>query len=245
MLADKIAVITGAAQGIGFAIARRFCIQGATVVLVDVDATAAAAAAAKLSETGRAESRGCDVLDEISVDALIAGVVADHGRLDVVVNNAGITRDAPAHRMTMADFDAVVAVTLRGSWLVSRAALAHMRTRPGGGAIINMSSTSGKIGNFGQTNYSAAKAGIVGLTKAFAKEGARFDVRVNALQPGLIRTAMTESMPARIWEAKLADVPLGRPGEPDEVAKVAQFLASDLASYVTGEVIEIGGGRSM
>lgn len=166
----------------------------------------------------------------------------DHfGGLDVMVNNAGITRDATMRKMTEDQFDQVVAVHLKGTWNGTRAAAAVMRER-GAGAIVNISSLSGKVGMVGQTNYSAAKAGIVGLTEATAKEVAHLGVRVNAVQPGLVRSAMTEAMPAPAWEQKLAEIPMGRPGE---VASVVLFLASDLSSYMTGTVLEVMGRRPM
>jgi 3-oxoacyl-[acyl-carrier protein] reductase len=146
--------------------------------------------------------------------------------------------------MTEQQFDEVISVHLKGAWNGTRSAAAIMREQ-GGGANINMSSISGKVGFIGQTNYSAAKAGIVGLTKAAAKELAHLGVRVNAIAPGLIRSAMTEAMPQRIWDAKLAEVPMGRAGEPSEVAAAALFLASDLSSYVTGTVVEVTGGRHL
>ena len=164
------------------------------------------------------------------------------GSLDIMVNNAGITRDATMRKMTEQQFDEVIAVHLKGTWNGTRAAAAVMRAQ-GSGAIVNMSSISGKVGLVGQTNYSAAKAGIVGLTKAAAKELAHLGVRVNAVAPGLIRSAMTEAMPQRIWDAKLAEVPMGRAGEPHEVASVVLFLASGLSSYMTGTVLEVTGGR--
>jgi 3-oxoacyl-[acyl-carrier protein] reductase len=145
--------------------------------------------------------------------------------------------------MTADDFDSVVRVHLRGCWNGTKAASAAMRDS--GGSIVNMSSISGKTGMLGQTNYSAAKAGVVGLTKAAAKEVARFGIRVNALQPGLIRTAMTEAMPSGVWDQKMSEIPMGRAGEPREVASCALFLASDMSSYVTGTVLEIAGGRFM
>ncbi len=240
LLDGKVALVTGGAQGLGLAIAERFTDEGATVVVADLDADAAAEAAAGLRG---ASSVRANVVDEGDVDAMVAHAVEAHGRLDVLVNNAGITRDKSLGKMTLEMFRQVIDVHLQGTWLGSRAAFAVMREQGHGGAIVNMSSVSGKVGNFGQTNYSAAKAGIVGMTKALAKEGARFDIRVNAVMPGLIRSAMTEAMPQEAWDSKLADIPLGRAGEPEEVAAAALFLASDLSSYSTGTVVEVTGGR--
>lgn len=242
LLAGRIAVITGGAQGLGFAIAERLIAEGARVLLGDlnIDDTRAAAQALGGSEVARAVA--CDVTSASEVDHLIAAAVEEFGSVDVMVNNAGITRDATLRKMTEQQFDDVISVHLKGTWNGTRSAAAIMREQ-GSGAIINMSSISGKVGFVGQTNYSAAKAGIVGLTKAAAKELAHLGVRVNAIAPGLIRSAMTEAMPQRIWDAKLAEVPMGRAGEPSEVAAVALFLASDLSSYMTGTVLEVTGGR--
>lgn len=250
LLADRTAVVTGGAQGLGFAIARRFIDEGARVVIADLDIDVTRAAAAQLGGPGNdgpendgvAVAECCDVTSAEQVQQMIDATVRRFGRLDIMVNNAGITRDATLRRMTEEQFDEVIAVHLKGTWNGTRSAAAVMREQ-GSGAIINMSSISGKVGLIGQTNYSAAKAGIVGLTKAAAKELAHLGVRVNAIAPGLIRSAMTEAMPQRIWDAKLAEVPMGRAGEPDEVAKVAVFLASDLASYMTGTTLEVTGGR--
>jgi 3-oxoacyl-[acyl-carrier protein] reductase len=172
----------------------------------------------------------------------VAAAVSQFGGLDVMVNNAGITRDATMRKMTEEQFDQVISVHLKGSWNGTRKAADVMREQKRG-AIVNISSISGKVGLIGQTNYSAAKAGIVGLTKAAAKEVAHLGVRINAIQPGLIRSAMTEAMPQRIWDSKLAEIPMARAGEPSEVASVALFLASDLSSYMTGTVLEVTGGR--
>jgi 3-oxoacyl-[acyl-carrier protein] reductase len=242
LLAGRTAVVTGGAQGLGYAIAEVFIAEGARVILGDLDLDRTRAAAEALGGADVARAVRCDVTSFAEVDALVAAALSEYGSLDVMVNNAGITRDATLRKMTEEQFDQVIAVHLKGTWNGTRAASAVMREQ-GRGAIINMSSISGKVGLVGQTNYSAAKAGIVGLTKAAAKELAHLGVRVNAIQPGLIRSAMTEAMPQRIWDAKLAEVPMGRAGEPREVATVALFLASDLSSYMTGTVLEVTGGR--
>jgi 3-oxoacyl-[acyl-carrier protein] reductase len=245
LLEGRSAVITGAAQGIGFAIAEAFAAEGARIVVSDINVDAAKEAAERLSASGvQAIAERCDVTNEAEVEALVARCVDEFGRIDVMVNNAGITRDSSMAKMALADFRAVIDVHLQGAWLGTKAAGARMREQ-GSGAIVNLSSISGKVGNFGQTNYSAAKAGIVGLTKAAAKELAKKNVRVNAVQPGLIRTAMTEAMPQAAWDSKMTEIPMGRAGEPSEVAQVVLFLASDMSSYLTGAVLEITGGRYM
>ena len=245
LLTGQTAVVTGGAQGLGLAIAERFIAEGARVVLGDVNLGATEAAAKELDGDSKdpvALAVRCDVTSGDEVDALVAAAVERFGSLDIMVNNAGITRDATMRKMTEEQFDQVIAVHLKGTWNGTKAAAAIMRENKRG-AIVNMSSISGKVGLVGQTNYSAAKAGIVGLTKAAAKELAHLGVRVNAIQPGLIRSAMTEAMPQHVWDQKLAEVPMGRAGEPSEVAKVALFLASDLSSYMTGTVLEVTGGR--
>ncbi|MBM7365706.1 3-oxoacyl-ACP reductase FabG [Gordonia hydrophobica] len=244
LLTGKTAVITGGAQGIGYAIAERFIAEGARVVLGDMNAEQVATAAQSLGGEAVARGVACNVTSADEVQALIDAAVAAFGAVDVMVNNAGITRDATMRKMSEEHFDQVIDVHLKGTWLGTRAAAAHMRER-GSGAIVNLSSISGKVGFVGQTNYSAAKAGIVGLSKAAAKEVAHLGVRINCIQPGLIRTAMTEAMPQRIWDEKMSEIPMGRAGEPSEIASVATFLASDLSSYMTGTVLEVTGGRLM
>ncbi|NDZ96201.1 3-oxoacyl-ACP reductase FabG [Streptomyces sp. SID6673] len=244
LLDGRTAVITGGAQGIGLEIARSFVDAGARVVLGDLNEEAAQAAVEKLGGTDVARAVRCDVTDSTSVDALLAEAVDGFGSLDVMVNNAGITRDATMRTMSEDDFDLVISVHLKGTWNGTRKAAAIMREAKRG-AIVNISSLSGKVGMVGQTNYSAAKAGIVGMTKAAAKEMAHHGVRVNAIQPGLIRSAMTEAMPQKAWDQKMAEIPMQRAGEVDEVASVALFLASDMSSYMTGTVLEVTGGRFM
>ncbi|MER5387556.1 3-oxoacyl-ACP reductase FabG [Saccharopolyspora sp. NPDC002686] len=242
MLQDKVAVITGGGKGIGFAIAENFIAHGAKVVLADIDGAQARKAADELD--GPALGVDCDVTDPDAVQAAVEAATGEFGSLDVMVNNAGITRDATMRKMSLDDFEAVLDVHVKGAWLGTRAAAAVMREQ-GSGAIVNISSISGKVGMIGQTNYSAAKAGIVGLTKAAAKEVAHKSVRVNAVQPGLIRTDMTAALREDVWNAKLQEIPMQRAGEPSEVADVVLFLASDLSSYMTGCVLEITGGRHL
>lgn len=244
LLDGRVAAITGGANGLGASIAETFVDEGARVAILDLNEAAAIERAAALGE--RALGIRCDVTDPESVDAAMAAVVGHFGRIDTLVNNAGITRDGVLRKMTPEDFKMVLDVHVFGGWLCTRAAVAAIReTSPEGGAIINMSSISGKVGNPGQTNYSTAKAGLIGLTKATAKEVARYNIRVNAVQPGLIRTAMTDAMDQDALAAGIANVPLGRIGEPEEVASVVLFLASDLSRYVTGTVTEVTGGRNM
>jgi 3-oxoacyl-[acyl-carrier protein] reductase len=244
LLTGQTAIVTGGAQGLGYAIAEKFIAEGARVVLGDLDLGATEAAAKQLGGDDVALPVRCDVTQADEVDALVASAVERFGGLDIMVNNAGITRDATLRKMTEEQFDQVIAVHLKGTWNGLKAAAAIMRENKRG-AIVNMSSISGKVGLVGQTNYSAAKAGIVGMTKAAAKELGHLGVRVNAIAPGLIRSAMTEAMPQHIWDQKVAEVPMGRAGEPSEVASVALFLASDLSSYMTGTVLEVTGGRHM
>lgn len=244
LLDDQTAVVTGGARGIGFAIAQEFARQGARIVIGDLDQAAIDAAVEELGGPERVRGRVCDVVNYNDVADLVSVAHDEFGSVTIMVNNAGITRDATFPKMSEEDFDTVVAVHLKGTWNGVKAAGLIMREAQRG-SIINMSSISGKVGFFGQTNYSAAKAGIVGLTKAAAKELAPKGVRVNAIQPGLIKSPMTEAMRQDIWEQKIGEIPMGRPGEVQEIANVATFLASDMSSYMTGVVLEVTGGRYM
>jgi len=242
LLEGRRAVVTGAAHGVGLEVARALHEHGCRVVLAGVDGARAEAAAASLGDG--AVGLACDVRLEADVESLVGAAVETLGGLDVFVNHAGITRDASLRRMSVDDFDAVVTVQLRGTWLGIRAASAVMR-ETGGGSIVNLSSISGKIGTAGQTNHSAATAGVVGMTKAAAKELGPHGVRVNAVAPGLIRTSLTAAMSPEAFAAAEATIPMRRAGEPHEVAGAVLFLASDLAGYVTGSVVEVSGGRGM
>jgi 3-oxoacyl-[acyl-carrier protein] reductase len=244
MLEGKAAIITGGAGGLGRSMAETFLRAGASVLLSDLNDVALREVVGELHAFGKVVHLAGDVTVEADVQRTVDRCVAEFGTVDILVNNAGITRDATMRKMPLSDFQAVLNVHLVGAWLGTRTAAAVMREKQSG-SIINMSSISGKIGNVGQTNYSAAKAGMVGLTKASAKELAHLGVRVNAIQPGLIRTAMTAGLREDLWERKVAAIPMGRAGEPSEVADVALFLASDLSSYLTGAVLEVTGGRDM
>lgn len=241
LLGGRTVVITGAARGLGYAMASLFVGNGATVVLSDVDGDAVAAAAAGLGVD--AIGVRADVTSEDDVRALVDTAVHRTGRLDVMVNNAGIMRDATIRRMRFEDFRTVVDIHLQGTWLGIKYASAAMREAQRPGVILNMSSISGKVGNPGQTNYSAAKAGIVGMTKAAAKELGFAGIRVVALQPGIVETPMTAALPEDVRAQRLADIPLARFGTPDDVANAALFLVSDLAAYITGVTLEVAGGR--
>jgi 3-oxoacyl-[acyl-carrier protein] reductase len=245
LLKNQVAIVTGGAQGIGLAIVQAFVAQGAKVLVADIDGDKAKAAIADLVDAGAdVVSRQCDVTASDDQNALVQ-VCRDHfGQVDILVNNAGVTRDNYIAKMSEEDFDLVLNVSLKGAWLGTRAVAPLFRSQRSG-SIVNMSSLSGKIGNPGQTNYSAAKAGLVGMTKSAAKELGPSGVRVNAVQPGLIRTAMTLAMKPEIFAAKEAEVPLGRAGLPAEVADAVVFLASPLASYVNGAVLEVTGGRGI
>jgi 3-oxoacyl-[acyl-carrier protein] reductase len=245
LLDKQVTIVTGGAQGIGLAIAEAVLAHGGNGLVADVDGDKAAEAVAPLAAEGaNIAAVQCDVTSERDQARVVAECLDRFGRVDALVNNAGVTRDGYISKLSESDFDLVLDVSLKGAWLGSRA-VAPLLRRQGSGSIVNISSLSGKVGNPGQTNYSAAKAGLIGLTKALAKELGPSGVRVNAVQPGLIRTAMTLVMKPEIYAAKEAEVPMGRAGLPEEVAGAVVFLASPLASYVNGAVIEVTGGRGI
>ncbi|MGW5715158.1 SDR family oxidoreductase [Amycolatopsis sp. NPDC003865] len=231
----RVVAITGGAQGLGLAMATRFAAEGATVALADVNGAA-------LAGTGlRADV--VDVTDSAQVNVWIAAVVAEFGRLDVLVNNAGIIRDNRVEDVTDDDWRAVLDVSLTGSFHCARAAFGPMKQQ-GYGRIVSFSSMSWR-GNFGQANYVAAKAGIVGLTRTLALEGARHGITANAIAPGLIETPMLASMNGPAREKLTGKIPMRHTGRPEDIAEAAAFLASDAAGYITGVVLDVDGGISI
>lgn len=238
----KIAVITGAAKGLGAAMAQRFLEDGAQgVAMLDLTQDALTATAARLDPTGtRTQTVICNVADYQSVEAAFVEILARFGRVDILVNNAGITRDCLAAKMTAEQFDPVVQVSLNGAFYCARQVMGGMRER-GWGRIISLSSIA-HHGNVGQVNYSAAKAGIVGLTKTLSNELVSKNITVNCIAPGIINTDIIKTVPEKQMEAFLQMIPMHRFGEPEEVAGLAAFLASDEAAYISGQCIEINGG---
>jgi len=246
MLRGKIALVTGGSRGIGRAIVLALLKEGASVYHIsrtEGEATPAFEEAAA-SGGGKVVFRECDIGDESALAEAVDAVLAESGGLDILVNNAGIARDGLVFRMSMQDWNDVIRTNLTSAFITSRAVAAQM-IKKRSGSIINMSSIVGLIGNGGQTNYAASKAGLIGFTKSLARELASRAVRVNAIAPGFIETAMTADIVDKQKEAMLVQIPMGRVGMPEEVAHAALFLASDLSSYMTGQVIQVDGGMGM
>jgi 3-oxoacyl-[acyl-carrier protein] reductase len=246
MLEGKTAIVTGASRGIGRAIALELAALGANVAAIYAGNTRAAEETLSLiRETGvKTEVYPCDVSDFAASKAVVERILADFGGADILVNNAGITRDALLLTMKEADFDAVVDTSLKGAFNMLRHVAPHF-IRKRGGRVVNISSVAGLMGNAGQVNYAAAKAGMIGLTKAAAKELASRGITCNAIAPGLIQTDMTDAMPDGARAVLLDAVPLKRAGTAEDVAKLAAFLCGPGASYITGEVIRVDGGLAM
>ena len=246
MLDGKIAVVTGASRGIGRAIALELASRGAFVVVNYNGSKDRAEEVKKEIEAagGKAEVYQCNVSDFEKCQAFIQDVIKTYGRLDILVNNAGITRDGLLMKMSEADFDSVIETNLKGTFNTIRFASRQM-LRQRSGRIINMSSVVGIAGNAGQANYASSKAGVIGLTKAVARELASRGITVNAIAPGFIETEMTEVLSDAVKEASVAQIPLGRFGKPEDIAKTAAFLASDDVGYITGQVIQVDGGMAI
>lgn len=238
----KVALVTGSARGIGLAIAQKLSKAGAAVVICDIDQAACDEAASQLS--GKGLGVKADVTNADDVTRLFETAVKELGRVDIVVNNAGITRDTLMVRMSEKDWDMVLDINLKGSFLVTKAA-SRILMKQRSGRIVNISSVVGLTGNAGQANYSASKAGLIGLTKSAAKELAARNVTVNAVAPGFIETAMTQELPEAAREEFLKKVLISRTGSPDDIAAAVMFLASDEASYITGQVLTVDGGLTL
>lgn len=244
-LFGKVSIITGAAQGIGFATALKFAQEGAIVIVCDVKQAAVDDAVKKCHDLG-AEAQGfvVDVTQRDMVDATVKAILDKFGRIDVLVNNAGITQDARLQKMTLEQFDRVIDVNLRGVFHCAQAVTDAMVTQ-GSGVILNASSVVGIYGNFGQTNYAATKFGVIGFTKTWSRELGPKGIRVNAVAPGFIATPILSTIPEKVITEMVSRVPLKRLGQPEDIANVYAFLASDEAAYINGTVIEVAGGLTL
>jgi 3-oxoacyl-[acyl-carrier protein] reductase/2-hydroxycyclohexanecarboxyl-CoA dehydrogenase len=240
-LKDKVAIVTGAGRGIGRGIALKLAREGAKVLVADVIEANAQAVAEEITRAGgKAIAFRADISRKPEVEAMFAKAAGELGPIDILVNNAGINRDAALHKMTDENWDQVIAVNLTGTFYCLRQAAQQMRER-GYGRIVNVSSMSW-LGNFGQANYAASKAGVVGLTKTAARELAKKGVTVNAICPGFIDTEMTRGVPPNVWDIMVGKIFSGKVGSPEDVGNVVAFLVSDEASYLNGEVINVSGG---
>jgi len=243
-LSDKLAIVTGASRGIGRSIAEALAARGATVVAAARGEHAAATAEAIGAAGGKAEAATVDVTDASSVEALVGGVLERHGRIDVLVNNAGIARDQLMLRMKREDWDAVLATNLTAAFTCAQAVLRPMVKRRAG-RIVSVSSVVGQMGNAGQANYAASKAGLIGFSKSLAREVATRNITVNVVAPGLIDTDMTKAVGEKAQAEWSAIIPMQRLGTPADVAAAVCFLASDEAAYITGQVLAVNGGMYM
>ncbi len=241
-LRGRVAVVTGAGRGIGAATAKAFAAAGAHVALLDRDGASATRVAEEIAAAGgEAWHFEADVTDSFGIERVFDGIVDEAGRLDVLVNNAGIVRDARLAEVADADFAATLDVNLRGALVCARAAVPHMLAR-GSGRILSATSVVARMGNFGQTAYAASKGGIIGMTRAWARELGPKGITANAVAPGFIETDLLTSVPEKVLERFRERIPVGRLGRPDEVANVYLFLASDLASFMNGAIVGVDGG---
>ncbi|WP_230399326.1 3-oxoacyl-ACP reductase FabG [Novisyntrophococcus fermenticellae] len=242
-LKDKVAIVTGSSRGLGKGIARKLAKEGAKVIIADMAPFEETVAEIE-ANGGTASGFTVNVSKQEEVKALVQYAVDTYGQLDIMVNNAGINRDGMLHKMPVENWDLVIAIDLTGTFYGTQEALKHMRTR-GGGRIINISSGSW-LGNIGQANYAAAKAGVIGLTKTAARENARKGITCNAICPGFIETDMTVKLKevngGAAWDSMMQRIPMGYAGKPEDVGNLVAFLASDEAAYITSEVINVGGG---
>lgn len=244
-LKDKVAIVTGGARGIGAITAQRFVEEGARVVVFDVNQEELDAFKNKMNgDADKVETAVVDVTDYNAVSEKVNDIIKKYGKLDVMVANAGITRDAMSHKMTEEKFDLVLDVNLKGAYNSARAVIEHMRDQSSG-RILFTSSVVGEYGNIGQVNYAASKAGIIGMAKTLAKELARKNVCVNVVAPGYTATEMMNTIPEKILDGIRAKVPMQRLGEPKEIADAFLFLASDEAKYITGHVLSVNGGLTL
>jgi acetoacetyl-CoA reductase len=247
-LAERVAIVTGGARGIGAAVARKLLADGAAVAITglasDRERAATLRASLQHDDAERLTFHQGDVGDFADCESVVAEVTAQRGHVDILVNNAGITQDKTIRKMSVAEWEAVLRVNLSGPFFMTKAVFGQMFDR-GFGRIVNMSSVVGLAGNFGQANYASSKAGLLGLTKTTALEGASHNVTANAVAPGFVATDMVAAMPAAVLEAAVKRTPVGRLAEPDEVAHLVRFLVDDRSGYITGTVVSINGGWYM
>jgi 3-oxoacyl-[acyl-carrier protein] reductase len=244
-LKDKVAIITGSARGIGQATALKFAAEGARVVVCDLESAAVDEVVTQIIHAGgKAIGFTVDVTNKAGIAAMVKGVMDAYGRIDVLVNNAGIVDDAMLRKMSEEQFERVIDINLKGTYNCARAVVDIMISQ-NAGVILNASSVVGIYGNFGQTNYAASKFGVIGMAKTWARELGRKGIRANAVCPGFVETTILKSIPAKVMQAMIDRVPLGRLAKPEEIANTYAFLASDEASYINGAVIEVSGGATV
>lgn len=240
-LENKVAIVTGAGRGLGKGIALKLAKEGAKVIVADITLETASETVAEIEASGgTAKAFACNIAVQEDVKAMYDFTLDQFGTLDVVVNNAGINRDGMLHKMSVEQWNQVIAVNLTGTFFSVQCASQILREK-GAGAIINIASASW-LGNIGQANYAASKAGVVGLTKTASRELAKKGVTCNAICPGFIETDMTRGVPEKVWDIMVGKIPMGRAGKPSDVANLVAFLSSDEANYITGEVLNVGGG---